>query len=568
MNLNTKYIIWTLLLIYSILIFGLNLKEPGLYSTQEGRAGISAKNMLHSGDYTRVTIKYAHNTEKPIFCYWLYALSCKIFGFTEIGVRLPSVIAAILTVLMTCWLGMKIYGASTGFLSGFILSSTICFVNEGRIARIDVVLTAFFVLCMILFYKGYLEKKKANWILYVFYAVLAFSVLIKGPVSVALAGLIIFFFAWKEKNWKMLWEVKPVSGLIIGLAIAAPWFVYVGIKSQGAFTWDFFINQNIKRFIGGSSYCEGKRKIFIYYFFNLFQGAFPWSVFAPLALITLWKKLLRLRSETNFLAIWLLIVFCFFSFSAIKRGDYILPLYPALAILTARFIAYIKEKEMSLTKHWIWLWACGAALVLTVLTTLRLGILRSLAEKASRDELPFFGARDGQSILFICDSLMPYFWIFALCLGLVVLFFFICGKLFEKKQPLKGAYAFIIAFLFFHSLFVMWIQPATDKYKSVKAFILRAKSHIPKNEKVVFFKMWNTEAIFYLDRDYEKPIWEFQKLCDMKKNTVIYDYILCPTNRLDDIPVGFRNQRDLLEQTIEGHQYPMALLGPKEKKTK
>jgi 4-amino-4-deoxy-L-arabinose transferase-like glycosyltransferase len=282
MDLKLKYIIWALLLVYSILIFGLNLKEPGLYSTQEGRAGISARNMLRSDDYTRVHIKHTHNTEKPIFCYWLYALSCKILGFTEIAVRLPSVIAGILTVLMTCWLGMKIYGTSTGFLSGFILSSMISFANQARIARIDVVLTAFFVLCMILFYKGYLEKKKANWILYLFYALLAFSVLVKGPVTVLLAGLIVFFFAWKEKNWKILWEVKPVSGLIIGLLIAAPWFVCEGIKSEGAFTWDFFVNQNIKRFIGGSSYCEGKRKIFIFYFFNLFQGAFPWSVFAPL----------------------------------------------------------------------------------------------------------------------------------------------------------------------------------------------------------------------------------------------------------------------------------------------
>jgi hypothetical protein len=588
MKAKTKYILWGALILYSILIFGLNLNEPGLYSTQEGRAGISAKNMLKTGEYTRVHIKHAHNTEKPILCYWLYTLSCKIFGFTEIGVRLPSVIAGILAVLMTCYLGMKIYGPATGFLSGFILSSTICFANQARIARIDVVLTAFFLLCMILFYKGYLEKKKANWIMHLFYIVLAFSVLVKGPVTVALAGLTIFFFAWKEKNWKILWEVKPISGLIIGLIIAAPWFVYEGIKSEGAFTWDFFINQNIKRFIGGSNYCEGNRKIFLFYFPNLFQGFFPWSVFTPLALITLWRKLLKLRSETNFLAIWILSIFCFFSLSAIKRTDYILPLYPALAILTARFIDYMKEKKMELTKHWIWLWLAGVALVLFVLTTLRLGVMKKLAEIASQDKLPFFGSRDGDSILHICDSLEPYFWLFALSLSLTAVFFFICGKLFEKKQPIKGSYAFIIAFLFFHSLFVLWIQPETDKYKSVKTFILRAKKHVPPDKKIIFFKIWNTEAIFYMDRDYYAPIWqfqglcrlnmkpifninkdyykplrEFQWLCEENNRELLYDYILCPANQLDDIPPSVRNQRELLEQTIEGHQYPMALLGPK-----
>ncbi len=94
MNLIKKYYKWALLLSFTIVVFSLNLKEPGLYSAQEGRAGIVARHMMRSGEYMSVYVKHGHNTEKPIFCYWLYALSCKLSGLNETGVRLPSALAA------------------------------------------------------------------------------------------------------------------------------------------------------------------------------------------------------------------------------------------------------------------------------------------------------------------------------------------------------------------------------------------------------------------------------------------------------------------------------------------
>ena len=145
--------------------------------------------------------------------YWFYAIAGKIFGVNEFSVRLPSVIAAIATVILTCWLGGRIYGAGTGLLAGYMLATMFSFVNLGRIARIDIILCAFYTLSMLFLYLGYFEKRKPNRLLYLFYIVLALSVLVKGPVSAVLAGLTALLLAVKERNWRMLWDLKPVSGL-------------------------------------------------------------------------------------------------------------------------------------------------------------------------------------------------------------------------------------------------------------------------------------------------------------------------------------------------------------------
>ncbi|MDD5727486.1 MAG: glycosyltransferase family 39 protein, partial [Victivallales bacterium] len=229
---------WLLLALFAAVILSVNVWSDGIYSAQEGRAAIVARQMLTGGNWLHLDIEGAHNTEKPVMCYWFYALSGALFGVNEFSVRLPSIIAALVTVLLACSLGTRIYGRQTGLLAGYLLASMAGFVNLGRLARIDMVLCAFYTASMYLLYTGYFEKMKANRHLYLFYLVLALSVMVKGPVSVALVGLTVVVLAIKERNWKIFWELKPLSGLIIGLAINAPWYAYEIIRTQGEFAND------------------------------------------------------------------------------------------------------------------------------------------------------------------------------------------------------------------------------------------------------------------------------------------------------------------------------------------
>lgn len=567
-----RYLFWALLLVYALLIFGLNLGEPGVYAAQEGRAGVIARNMIKSGDYMTMSFKDNHTTEKPIFCYWIYAGVCNVLGVNEVAVRLPSAISAIITVLLACYLAGKIYDESTGFLTGFILSSMISFVNLGRIARIDIVLCMFFTLAMLLFYKAYLEKKKPVPIfIYLFYVVLAVSVLVKGPVSVVLAGLTILGLAAKRRNWKMLWELKPISGFLIGTVIALPWYIYESMKTSGSFALDFFVNQNLDRFLGvNTEYCEGQRKTVLFYFPNLLAGALPWSVFLPFGLWHFRKKFLRLRMETDFLVMWVLAVFLFFSCSCIKRGDYVLPLYPAAAILIARFLTWSEKHHiLSLSKYWIWAWAFLVLVFGIFMSAVYSGVFQAFATKASSGTISFIGERDAKTALQLSGFITPYFWYVSLA-GLIAFgAVFVSGYFFERGRIVKGAMSLVCIFLVVNSIFVQWVQPYTDdKYRSVKNFMRSADKLIPPGEKVAYYNISNMEeAVFYLDRDYDR-IYKNNDLFLPGASPMKYKYVFCPP---DDYQITFDRILDkivLLERTPEGHQYPMALVGLKEKKEK
>jgi len=554
-----NYIKWSLLFLFALIIFTLNLSEPGLYSTQEGNAAIITRNMIDSGNYLSVYIKDAHNTEKPVLSYWLCVLSCMFLGISEIGLRLPSATAAIIAVLLTAYLGRKIYGEKTGFLAGFILASMISFANLGRTARIDIILCVFFTLSMFFLYKGYIERKKATWYLYLFYVVLALSVLVKGPVGVVLAAIIILLYAIKEKNWRILWEIKPLSGLLIGIFLAAPWYLYESIRTHGEFAFDFLWNQNVNRFLGiNTAYCDGQRKTFIFYVPNLFFGALPWSVFIPFAVYSLRKRFRQLGHSSYFLIFWVLAVFVFFSFSCIKRGDYILPLYPALAILIAKYLTYLNNAGKFFSKYWIMVWMGIFTVFVLFFILLYSGILRSLAVAALSDQVKFVGVGDAMNIIQLCDFIRPYFVVLSIFAALILAYIYICGKQFEKGKVLRGFYMIIAAFLIFHSVFVMWIQPYTDRFKSVKDFCILASKHVGKDEIVAYFPVWNLEAVFYLNRNYERA-WRADDLMDFKTGKLKYKYYICPKSDYEIEDSRIKNKVEVICETIPGHHENLVL---------
>ena len=412
---------------------------------------------------------------------------------------------------------------------------------------------------MLFLYKGYIEQKKATWYLYLFYAVLALSVLVKGPIGVVLAAIIIIVYALKEKNWRILWEIKPFSGLLIGIFIAAPWYLYESIRTDGEFAFDFLWNQNINRFLGiNTAYCDGERKTFIFYVPNLFVGALPWSVFIPFALYSFRKKIVKLSHSSFFLIFWVLAVFVFFSFSCIKRGDYILPLYPALAILIARYLIYLSDIKRPLSRYWLIIWSGAFVCFCSFFILLYSGLLRNFGVRALSGRVKFVGRGDAMNLIQLCDFLRPYFVLLLIIAVLVLAYIYICGKLFENGKILKGLYMIIAAFLVLHSVFVMRIQPYTDKFKSVKDFCVAASKYVGKNETVAYYRMWNLEAVFYMNRNYER-VWRADELMDFKTKKLKYKFYICPKHDYEIEDERIKKKVEVICETIPGHNENLVL---------
>ncbi|MCP3965406.1 MAG: glycosyltransferase family 39 protein [Lentisphaerae bacterium] len=551
---------WLLLILFATTIFSINIWSDGIYSAQEGRAAIVAQNMIDSGDWTHIHIKQARETEKPIMCYWFYAISGSIFGVNEFSVRLPSTIAALATVLMTAFLGCRIYNRRTGLLAGFVLASMIGFVNLSRLARIDIVLCAFYTASMLLLYIGYFEKMKANRWLYLFYVILALSVMTKGPVSVALVGLTVIILVIKERNYKILWELKPISGFFIGMAISGPWYAYEIIRTHGEFANDFFMNQNISRFTGiNMTYCGGKRKTFFFYFPKLFAMSIPWSLLLPFGLFNFRKKLFKLRPATYYLIIWFLVVFIFFSLAAIKRGDYILPLFAPMALLIGRYLAWVIEQKPALNKKWIIFWLVVVVTGIIAAIVVKTGLLYKLGNLAAEDKINHISQRDGMGMMQASDFINSMFILCCAALAVALGYLFWVGRLLEKGRPQAAVNAFLFVMLIVFYVFYLWIDPAQDKHKTLKHFCHRVQTHVPMQGKICHHKQWNTEAVFFLQRDYTRS-GSHDHLFDMKNLLVIHEFILMPPKDYDSMPKSFKSKVDILEKTEPNHQYALYLL--------
>ena len=556
---NRAVLQWALLISFTSVIFFINLGGPGIYSAQEGRAAIVARNMLKNGNYLNVTISGEPETEKPIMAYWFYAIAGKIFGVNEFSVRLPSVIAAIATVILTCWLGGRIYGAGTGLLAGYMLATMFSFVNLGRIARIDIILCAFYTLSMLFLYLGYFEKRKPNRLLYLFYILLALSVLVKGPVSAVLAGLTALLLAVKERNWRMLWDLKPVSGLLIGLFINVPWYVYESVRTSGDFAFDFLWNQNIDRFLGiNTTYCEGKRKTFFYYFPKLLGGALPWSLLTPFCLYSFRKKFMSLRPATWFLLSWTLVVFFFFSFSAIKRGDYILPLYPALAILLGRYLILVSERHPKLSSSWKIYWFSLAGIMIIATALLKAGVLTAIGQFSIDHKIAHFTSRDGMSLIDTSDLLNQHFILFIAAAALFLGLLYLLGKLSEQGRILPSTNVFLVIMLFLFVWYYLWLDPVLSESKTTKPFCHTALKHLPENAVIGYYGSWVDEAVFYIGRDYERCS-QLSDFYNLDKQSFKFKFIIGPEYRMALLPENVKSRMELLEKTAEDHQYPLAL---------
>ncbi|MDD5727250.1 MAG: glycosyltransferase family 39 protein [Victivallales bacterium] len=551
---------WLTLGLFAAVILSVNVWSDGIYSAQEGRAALVARQMIESGNWLYLNIQEAHNTEKPVMSYWFYALSGTLFGINEFSIRLPSVLAALATVFITCLLGIRIYGRETGFLAGYILASMVGFVNLGRLARIDMVLSAFYTASMYLLYTGYFENLKANRRLYLFYVVLALSVMVKGPVSVVLVGLTVLALTLKERNWKILWELEPVRGLLIGLVINAPWYAYETLRTHGEFAWDFFLNQNISRFTGVDMiYCGGRRRSFLNYFPILFGFMLPWSLLIPFALINFRKRFFKLKPATYYLIIWSAVVFIFFSCAAVKRGDYLLPLFPPAAILLGRYLRLLIEKGVKLSEKWLIAWVFLVLLAATALIAVRLGLLRQIGELVGQNKITFISKRDGMNMIQIAAIINRIYILCWIAVALLAAYLYGLGRLLQRGQlqiVLNGLLAIILAAF---CIFYLWIDPAQNKYKTVKYFCERARPHVPPNEKICYYVEWITETVFFMNRNYDRCC-QVEEIYDARTGKMNYKYLITEPKVFKALPPEVRNRLRILEETIPGHQYPEILL--------
>ena len=355
--------IWSALAIGSLLLWfaGLNLRPLG--EPDEGRYAEVAREMFASGDWLTPRLNGFTFFDKPALQYWASAFFYSVFGVHEWTARIWVALTGLLAIAAVGWAGGRLYGRTTGWLAALVLGSSLLFVAGAHIGTMDMGVAAFLSIGICFFLVAQFDPSAASnrtgfnllgW------ASLGLAVLSKGLIGVVLPAATLAVFMLWERDWRILSRMTLGWGLLLMLLIAAPWFVAVSLKHPDFLAY-FFIKQQFSRFVAN---VFDRERPWWFFVPVVLGGLFPWVAFLPFSRAGLRSLHSGTRTD-RFLVCWIAVVFAFFSASHSKLPFYILPIFPALAMLIARHMSMLSAVDIR--RRLLWIGALSAMVAVVAL---------------------------------------------------------------------------------------------------------------------------------------------------------------------------------------------------------
>lgn len=330
-----KYILILIFLSYLFFMLGNNLLN--LTNPDEVFYAQTAKEMIKHHSWLTPYLFDKPQFEKPIFLYWLLRFGFMLFGVSSFGARFFPALFAILGVIAVYLLGILGYKDSKkAFMSALILMSSSLYIGLARTVFTDMIFTVFILLAFLSFFWAYCRRERKMLGILLFFIFSGLAVLTKGPLGFLIPILTIILFLLVKNDLKFLLCRYSVWGFIVLLGVSLPWYMIMIQKYGHDFTHEFFYNDHFRRIIEA----EHKRyDTWYFYPFSMIAYMFPWSLFMLMAIAYFFRNIRHDFSAIYiFLACWVFVVLLIFQPAHSKLPSYILPLFPALAIITGNFI--------------------------------------------------------------------------------------------------------------------------------------------------------------------------------------------------------------------------------------
>ncbi|HVZ99906.1 MAG TPA: glycosyltransferase [Caulobacterales bacterium] len=345
---------WTyaLLALVAFLMFAPGQHTLPPFDRDESRYAQATAQMLESGDFVDIRFQDEARWLQPAGIYWLQAGAVSAFSNAEAreiwANRLPSLISAIIAVLLTAWIGAMTFGRAAGVIAALGMTTCLLLNVEARMAKIDATLLAVTLTAQGLMLHTYLRRVPLkHWQAILFWAALGAGVMLKGPIIFVIVGLTALMVSVWDRKAAWLGGLKPYW-IIAAIAVCAPWLIAISVQTHGAF-FQTALGHSMLDKVGhaqqGHSFPPG-------YHLLMFPLMFwPGAVFAVLAAPWVWKK--RNMPQMRFLISWIIPTWIFFELVATKLPHYTLPAYPAIAVLTAAALAAGADAALKGASKWI-----------------------------------------------------------------------------------------------------------------------------------------------------------------------------------------------------------------------
>ena len=519
------YAQWIGLLVVGVVLLMVQLGNSHLWDQDEGYYATAAAEMYARNDWITPTFNGKLFGHKPPMMYWGMMLGYHAFGVTEFGARFCSSIFGILTIMATYAIARRLFDATTGFFAGLAIGSCFMFATVARSATADAHLAFFTVMALFVWSRSYFSVQGVArdqrlaaipWRVWLAaYAVMGLAVLTKGPIGFLFPTAVIGLFLLTEQQvmqppgasrlkriaigllryspfpfFKTVWKMRPFTAILAVSVVAAPWYLLVQWKTDGAFLREFIGVHHMGRF---SSAMDNHSGPAYYYLLACLIGLYPWSAFAIPTVMT-WvaqSKMPSHSSATRFVSCWIAVYLLIFSLASTKLPNYVLPAYPALAIIVGRYFAIWSRDASRVNTFWL---HAGWLLLIAV----GVGIVCGLPALA-------FIEFQGQTVLgrFNMDPLIQRRLAWLGMAGLPLAVFGVLGWSFLYcKKTSWAAGAFVVAATSLIAILSQVVAPELDRLQSSQMLAENLKARFAnEGTQVTILGHYRPTMVFYLGQE-------------------------------------------------------------------
>ena len=356
----------------------------------------ATKQMIETGDYVDIRYQDDVRYRKPVGIYWLQAAVVKTASalglanaLTTIWLyRVPSLFGAVGAVLATYWCALAFVSRRGAMLSALMMAASTMLGVEARLAKTDAVLLFTVVAAMSVLARVYLSPRRGDprpgfGLLAVFWTALAAGILIKGPLILMVVGLAAATLAILDRSARWLLALRPLAGIAWLFLLVLPWFIAIYARVGSQFLVASVGEDMLAKIASAQETHGAPPGLYVLLFFATF---FPASILAGLAVPAVWA--VRREPVARFLLAWLVPSWIVFELVVTKLPHYVLPLYPAIAILIAGAVeSKVLSRRLWLVRGVMW-WFLTPVILSLVAVIGAVVIDRDLALLA----WPFFAA--------------------------------------------------------------------------------------------------------------------------------------------------------------------------------
>lgn len=328
---------WLLVILLSCLVLLPGISSIPPVDRDEPRYAVATSQMLASGDFVDIRFQDEQRYLQPAGIYWLQSIAVAVTGTADDRAiwahRIPSFLGILAAVAMTAAIAAGLFGRQAGIGAGLLVAVALAVGFEARIAKTDAVLLATITAAHLALMRIYLEPAGHWWRPALFWAALGAGMMIKGPIILLFVGLALAALLVWDRKLAWLAGLKPLWGVPLFLLIALPWYVAIGIVSDGAFYAEA-VGDSMMGKVGESQQSHAGPPG---YYLSLFTLTFwPGSLFAVMAGHWAWTN--RAVPAVRYLVCWIVPAWLVYELIATKLPHYVMPTYPALACLAVAAI--------------------------------------------------------------------------------------------------------------------------------------------------------------------------------------------------------------------------------------